>query len=69
MQLVGRCGGTVYVFARQPSALVRWVVRLDTGREVLLRAAWRRTRATRRVRLHLTELTLAELRQIARGVS
>lgn len=69
MQLVGLCGGTVYAYARQPSALVRWVVRLDTGREVQLRAAWRRTRTTRRVRLLLTELTLAELRQTARGVS
>lgn len=69
VQLVGLCGGTVYAYARQPSALSTWVVRLDTGREVQLRAAAPRARVTRRVRLLLTELTLAELRQIAGGVS
>lgn len=65
VQLVGRCGGRVYAYARQPSALATWVVRVETGREVHLRAVWRRTRTTRRIRLHLTDMTLADVRRVA----
>lgn len=66
VRVTGLCGGTVYLWAMQPSALSMWTVRVETGRELRVRAVERRASTLMR-RLWLVDLALFELRALAAG--
>lgn len=67
--LRGTDGSTLGAWARQPAAITRWEVRVETGAVVRVRASWSRRRRSGGglLVLRLAELTVPALLTLARG--